>query len=287
MLKKLYRHIIWKLQGRKVFALVGRSGSGKSFRAKLLAEKYGIDLILDDGLLIYKDNIIAGRSAKREKTYLGAIKTAIFEDHQERHRMIKMLSKQSYKRILILGTSEKMIFKVLSRLYLPKPHKIFKIEDIATRTEITSAVRARKIDGKHVIPVPHTEITLQEPDFTGDPIKIFAHTSFLGLRKSFEKTEVKPQFDTDTSKGRVTISEAALSQMVQICISEYEPFFEVKKIILKYFPEGYALLIKLRIPKGISFAGKINDLQGYIISHLEQHGGVFVTEVNLEISEIY
>ena len=51
-----------------VYALVGKSGTGKSFRAKLLAEKIGISYIIDDGLLIYGDTILAGRSAKQENT---------------------------------------------------------------------------------------------------------------------------------------------------------------------------------------------------------------------------
>ena len=55
------------MRGVTVFALVGRSGTGKSFRAKLVAQKFGIDLIIDDGLLIRDQKIIAGRSAKREK----------------------------------------------------------------------------------------------------------------------------------------------------------------------------------------------------------------------------
>ena len=40
----------------KVFALIGESGTGKSFRAKLVAQKYGIDYIIDDGLLIRENN---------------------------------------------------------------------------------------------------------------------------------------------------------------------------------------------------------------------------------------
>ena len=40
----------------KVYALVGRSGTGKSFRAQLVADKYHIPLIVDDGLLIKNDN---------------------------------------------------------------------------------------------------------------------------------------------------------------------------------------------------------------------------------------
>ena len=55
-------HTIYRLiNGIKVFALVGPSGTGKSFRSQLLAKKYGIEYIIDDGLLINDDKIIAGR----------------------------------------------------------------------------------------------------------------------------------------------------------------------------------------------------------------------------------
>ena len=63
-----------------VFALVGPSGTGKSFRAKLLADKHGLEAIIDDGLLIQNDKILAGQSAKREKTYMGAVRVALFDD---------------------------------------------------------------------------------------------------------------------------------------------------------------------------------------------------------------
>ena len=53
-----------------VYALVGESGTGKSFRAKLLAQKYGIHVLIDDGLLIDDDKILAGKSAKHEKSYM-------------------------------------------------------------------------------------------------------------------------------------------------------------------------------------------------------------------------
>ena len=41
-----------------VFALVGLSGTGKSFRAKLLADKCSLEAIIDDGLLIQNDKIL-------------------------------------------------------------------------------------------------------------------------------------------------------------------------------------------------------------------------------------
>jgi len=61
----IFEHILFLLRGVKSYALVGSSGTGKSFRAKLVAQKYGIDLIIDDGLLIRGDQILAGRSAKK------------------------------------------------------------------------------------------------------------------------------------------------------------------------------------------------------------------------------
>ena len=69
-MKNLVKDLVQSFKPCTVFALVGESGTGKSFRAKLLAESYGIDAIIDDGLLIQNDKILAGRSAKKEKTYI-------------------------------------------------------------------------------------------------------------------------------------------------------------------------------------------------------------------------
>ena len=56
-------NLLKKISGISVMALVGESGTGKSFKSKLLAQKYGIDAIIDDGLLIQNDKILGGRSA--------------------------------------------------------------------------------------------------------------------------------------------------------------------------------------------------------------------------------
>ena len=94
-----------------VYALVGESGTGKSFRSRLLAEEYGISAIIDDGLLIQDEKILAGRSAKREKTYMGAVRVALFDDKEHRDDVAKVLRKSHIKKILLLGTSEKMVSK--------------------------------------------------------------------------------------------------------------------------------------------------------------------------------
>lgn len=151
---KSFSDIYWFFKGVKVFALIGGSGTGKSFRAKLLAQKYGIELIIDDGLLIRDDKILAGHSAKREQTFLAAVRVALFDDKTHRDIIAKELQNETYKKVLILGTSEKMVNKIAARLQLPQPQKIITIEEIATKEEIEKAIRSRRVEGKHVIPVP-------------------------------------------------------------------------------------------------------------------------------------
>ena len=47
----------------KVFAFVGPSGTGKSYRAQMVASERNINFIIDDGLLINENEVVAGVSA--------------------------------------------------------------------------------------------------------------------------------------------------------------------------------------------------------------------------------
>ena len=61
-----------------VIALVGPSGTGKSHRALMVARQNKADAIIDDGILIKDNKIIAGHSAKREASKIMAIRRAVF-----------------------------------------------------------------------------------------------------------------------------------------------------------------------------------------------------------------
>ena len=50
----------------KVVGFVGASGTGKSHRS-LWANERGLDLIIDDGLLVHGNAVIAGKSAKKRQ----------------------------------------------------------------------------------------------------------------------------------------------------------------------------------------------------------------------------
>ena len=274
-------------KGITVYALVGESGTGKSFRAKLLAQKYGIDSLIDDGLLIQNDKILAGKSAKHEKTYMGAVRVALFDDKEHRDEVAKTLQKSKIKKILIIGTSEKMVTKIAMRLQLPPPEKIIKIEDIATREEIEKAIRSRQIEGKHVIPVPAIEVKKTYSQIFYNSIRdVVSKGSLLFKKKkstTLEKSIVTPEF---SKKGRIEISEAALSQMAMHCISEYNPDVRVRKLTIKTDSHGYRLIITIDVPFGKQLTGEIHNIQQYIIENIERYTGILIEEVSIIIDKI-
>ncbi|MDR2478699.1 MAG: hypothetical protein LBD48_05225 [Treponema sp.] len=283
----MFLDFLFALKRVKVFALVGESGTGKSFRAKLVAQKYGIDYIIDDGLLIRDNRILAGHSAKKEKTFLAAVKVALFDEKSHRDEVARKLQSEKIKKILLLGTSEKMVNKIAVRLQMPPPAKIIKIEEIASQEEIDKAIRTRRIEGKHVIPVPSIEIKRSYPNIFYDAIRIFkrrrAPAGIGPTQKIHEKSVVRPEY---SKRGKVIISEAALSQMVIHCVDEYNQDIRIKKIIVRDDEMGYRLVITIDVPYGTQLGGNIHKLQQYIIDNIERYTGILIEEVNMIIDKI-
>jgi adenylate kinase family enzyme len=283
----MFRDLFFTLRRIKTYALVGESGTGKSFRAKLVAQKYGIDFIIDDGLLIRDNRILAGHSAKKEKTFLAAVKVALFDEKAHRDEVARKLQGEKFKKILILGTSEKMVNKIAARLQLPSPNKLIKIEDIASQDDIEKAIRTRRIEGKHVIPVPSIEVKRTYPNIFYDAVRIFKRKkgpAGIGpTPKVHEKSVVRPEY---SKRGKVIISEAALSQMVIHCVDEYNQDIRIKKIVVRDNDMGYRLVITIDVPYGTQLGGNIHELQQYIIDNIERYTGILIEEVNIIIDKI-
>jgi len=284
-MKKLYRHLYWLFKGVKVFSLIGRSGTGKSFRARLVAEKYGIDYIIDDGLLIHDQKIVAGKSAKKEAAYLTAIKTALFDEPAHRQEVRNTLRSSKFKRILIVGTSEKMVRKITRRLDLPEVSTWIRIEDIASREDIELATHARNTEGKHIIPVPAVEVSRNHGSIFYDSVKVFLKRNFFSRNPSkiFEKTVVRPEFG---QKGGVTISEAALIQMIMHCADEYDASITIKKVQVRESSRGYRIGILIKIPFGVQVSGNMHDFRQYVIDSLERYTGIMIEKLDLKIDAV-
>jgi len=288
---RLFNQAKWLIMGVKVFALVGKSGTGKSFRARLVAEKFNIPYIIDDGLLIHDKKIIAGRSAKKEKEYVSAIKTALYDDPHHRADMINALDKIKLKQILLVGTSEKMVVKITERLSLPPVTKFIHIEDIATQEEIEKAIHSRHSEGKHVIPVPSIEVHRDYAHILSDSIRVFFRQNLrFSLKKKnqaqiFEKSVVQPAFQKE-DRGRIKISEAALSQMILHCVDEFDTEITVKKITVKKDRAGYRIKISVEAAYGEQLSGRIHDLQAYILDRIERFTGLMIDRVEIRIDKI-
>lgn len=268
----------------KTYALVGRSGTGKSFRAQLVADKYHIQLIIDDGLLIRKDKIIAGKSAKQEANFLTAVKRALFQDADHFQEVMNALQTEHYRKILIIGTSEKMALKIALKLNLPEPSTIIHIEDIATKDEIDTAMRIRYSEGKHVIPVSPLQITRKYPSIVYDSIRVglqkrLHFLPFIRQTQTVEKTLVCPEFSKQESTA---ISEAAITQMVSHCLNEYESTMKIEKVTYTYNQDGYDLDIVIRTPQAFP-AHMIVEFEEYIADSLEKYGGILIHNVILHV----
>ena len=217
----------------EVIALVGQSGTGKSHRALMVANEYQADAIIDDGILIRDGKIVAGKSAKHEKSKIMAVRRAIFVLPGHAEEVGEALREDMPNRILIIGTSDNMVGKIAKKLGLPPISRIVRIEDVATPEEMEKAHEIRMKKGMHIIPVPSIELA---PHFSGyliDPIR----SLFNGgkkRRRLGEKSIVRPIF---SYYGKLIIDDRAISDIVRILIGGNEAVRKVSDIKVEQITE--------------------------------------------------
>ncbi len=260
----------------EVYALIGQSGTGKSYKAFMVAKDIDTEYIIDDGLLIGGTRVLAGKSAKKEDTKLAAVRRALFQDEVHKNSIIAAISKLDPKRILVLGTSFKMIEQITKALKLPYPSKSIYINDISTNKEINEAVKSRRKDGKHVIPVPSVEI---KKDFSGyfiDTLKIFKKKEKVS--EVLEKTIIRPTF---SYLGKYEISRNALIQVIEISVLDVEGVERVKKIKIENNPQGVIITIELVIGLIRRIDLTLMEAQKRLVEMLEYSTGLNVLKANV------
>ena len=208
----------------KVYAFVGPSGTGKSYRAQMVASEKNIHFIIDDGLLIKDNEIIAGASAKKAPTKIETVKHALFYAEEEKKPIEKALKKYRPDKILILGTSDGMVQKIAANLGLPEVSETTYINEVATEEEMQTARHIRVTEGKHVIPVPTFEL---KKDFSGyllDPLQIFKSKGAGQKPYISEKTIIRPTF---SYLGKFTISDTVFRQIVEYLAERMQSIYRV------------------------------------------------------------
>ncbi len=289
-----------KKKGIEVFAFYGPSGTGKSFRAKLVAQKYHIKAIIDDGLLIYEDQILAGQSAKLEKSYMGAVRVALFDGKEHRDSVAREIQNRHIRKILLLGTSEKMVDKIAMRLQLPIPEKYIRIEDIATPEQIEAARISRQIEGKHVIPVRAYEVKE-----AGSYSKIFVSKVKVSLArrkifsrffrnedekrqpdlntKLFEKSVVRPAFSVVQRKN---VSQAYLARLAGASASDFNNGIRIKNLNIRTDKAGYRFFMTVDVPFGEPLTELSSGLKSFITRSIEKECGIMVEDISIIIDRI-
>ena len=281
LLKDLKLPFINKL---KVYAFVGPSGTGKSYRAQMVASERNISFIIDDGLLIKDNAVIAGESAKKAETKVATVKHALFYEESEREPVIKAFKKYRPESVLILGTSDGMVQKIATNLGLPEISETIYITDVATEEEMKTARRIRVTEGKHVIPVPTFEI---KKDFSGyllDPLQIFKSKGKGQKPYISEKSIIRPTF---SYMGKFTISDLVFRQILEYLATQTPAIHKIMKTRVENYGEGAKIYIEVSIVYGFNVKDGLNAFTTKAKKEIEKLTAMNVVDLEVVARNIY
>lgn len=273
----------------RIYALIGSSGTGKSHHAQFIAQEYHIKMIIDDGLLIEGSKILAGKSAKRSPTKVGAIKTALFSDNDHAGEVGEKLQEQMPPSILILGTSLGMVEKIAQRLKLPPPATIINIEDMVSTRDIRKARFARNRFGTHVIPAPTVEV---KPKFSGSIIyplltlfknRLPGNTPIQAKNLWVEQSVVRPTFN---NLGKFFIANDVICQIVGYTCQGISGIVRTGKINVDNHEQGLSLHIDTHMKFGYRIPETITRAQCLIKKNIEQMTSLHIITIDMHVIKL-
>ena len=272
-----------------VIALVGPSGTGKSHRALQVAREHNADTIIDDGILIKDGHIVAGESAKTEKSKIMAVRRAIFVLPGHAEQVSQAIQEVQPHRILVIGTSENMVQKIAKTLKLPPIQQIIRIEDIASRSEIATAQFHRLKEGKHIIPVPTIELKPHFSGFLVNPLQSIFKQSSVRRRKLGEKSIVRPVF---SYYGKLIIDDKVVQAIVERIIKAREFVKSLKNVMVKHVfkgdeDRGLTISCEVVLSYGNHIPTLIRQTQSHIRDAVEFTTGMIVHAVDISVRALY
>lgn len=264
----------------KVYALVGESGTGKSYKALELACEKDINYIVDDGILINKNRILAGKSAKQAQTKVEAVKRAIFHDIEHRNSVKCKIKDENIEKILIIGTSNRMVKQISDRLELKKIDEIIYIQDISCEDEIKKAKECRQ-KGQHVIPVPTVEVKSMSRGLSINSLKrLFKRDNKPDV--IMEKTIIRPAF---SCIGKVYIRPEAINQIIVYELSNFDYISKINSIKLSENENVFEVFLGIEV-NFFKNIGEIVEIQKHIIRCLDKTTLINVGKVDICINKV-
>ncbi len=273
-----------QLQKITTYAFIGPSGTGKSYRAQMVASEKNINYIIDDGLLIKDNEVIAGVSAKKAPTKIETVRKALFMSYVEQQEIKRALKKYKPSSILILGTSDDMVDKITKNLELPAISERIYITDVATEEEMKEAKRIRQTEGKHVIPVPTFAI---KKDFSGyllDPLQIFKSKGKGEKPYISEKSIIRPTF---SYMGNFTISDSVFRQIIENVAKRMTEIYSVNKVRVNTAGENTNIYIEVVIEYGHNIFDTLKDFKGRTKREIENLTAMNVGTIDIVAKGIH
>ena len=268
----------------KAYAFVGPSGTGKSYRAQMVASERNISYIIDDGLLIKDNEVIAGVSAKKAETKIETVKNALFSKPEQQAEIKKVIRKYKPESILILGTSDGMVEKIAENLGIAPIVETIYIQQVATEEEMKTARRIRTTEGKHVIPVPTFEI---KKDFSGyllDKIQIFISKGNDVKRYIAEIYIIRPTF---SYLGNFVISDTVFRQIIEYLATKSEAIYRVNKVRTEKLENGMYIYIETTIEYGYNVIEALNLFKQKCKKEIENLTAMNVGSIDIVAKNIH
>ena len=265
-------------------------GTGKSYRAQKIAYDNNIETIIDDGLLIKGSRVIEGVSAKTAKTKVQTVKAALFSTEKEQEKIRNSIKKERVKSILILGTSDEMVKRIQENLKLPKIEKTIYIQDVSTKEEMEEAVRIRRTEGKHIVPVPTFEI---KKDFSGillDPFRILSRGRKKNKKNKkenagVERSVIRPAF---SYFGKYTIKDKVFKDIIRLVCDRIKGITEISTIRIDKAQNSNDIEISMNmeIAYGYNISEMAEEMKKQAKKELEYMTSVNISMVNVKIVKI-
>ena len=269
----------------KIYGLVGKSGTGKSYQAVNLCREKNIESIIDDGLFICRNTVMAGISAKRQPTKIAAVRTALFTEDFHMEEVKAAIEKADPETLLVLGTSDRMVDKIVARLGLHGIDERIYIEEITTEEEREIAHKQRHDMGQHVIPAPTFQLKRQFSGYFMSPLRIFRE---LGPWKdTSEKSVVRPTY---SYLGGYEISEKVLSDIAACVQKELGTVCEVVRVLIdgthQEKEEGVEMFITADFFYGQDLPEKAEAYQKRVAEQVESMTMFNVSRVDLQVRKL-
>ncbi len=266
-----------------IAAFVGPSGTGKSYRAITVARRNHIDAIIDDGLLIAENSVIAGFSAKREPTRLASVRRALFTDPAHRKAVTDAIKKYNFSSIMILATSDAMAKKIASLLSLPPISQFIRIEDISSPEEIELARKMRTEEGQHVIPVPTFRIKKYFSGYFLHPFRLLQKNLDESSPYNDEKSIVRPTF---SYMGQYTISDNVIINIATYEALKAPGIRKILRINSRTSPHGVHMDMTVTIAYGCDIHKVCRAVQCRVADRLQTYTSINVRRVNILVKNL-